>query len=166
MIRLAVLNFAGACFLAWAWWLGFTNMVTAADPFHITYAIGAVFLAGVAFTFRRMWVVSRLPRYSTEENRREGRKATIRNRAVADVVESLAMLGLVGSALGLLYAFGGVSESALGTPDGIKDAAIHVLMGVKLLAGATLAGISLALWMVWNNRMLETATALYNEDIS
>jgi hypothetical protein len=158
--RLFVLNFAGACLIIWAWWAGFIGMITAADPFHITSAIAAFFVSGTAYAF---WRARQLASASTLK---EARIAWIKNVALVDVIESLAMLGLIGTALGLLHAFGGVNKDSLGSPEGIKDAAVHVLTGVKLLAGATLAGIGLALWSVWNNRMIETATALRIEELS
>ncbi len=166
IFRLFIVNFAGSCVMVWAWWNGIFAMVAAADPFHITTIIAATFFAGVLYTFRRARAVSRLPILRTREAQREGRKALIRNAPIADIVESLALLGLIGSALGLLHAFGGVSKETLGTADGIKDAGAHVLGGVTLLAGATLAGSVTALWTIWNNRLLETATALHNEDLS
>lgn len=158
--RLFIVNFAGACLVAWAWWNGFIGMITAADPFHITSVIAAAFTAGTLYAF---WRARQLAAASTIK---QARIAWIKNVALVDVIESLAMLGLIGTALGLLHAFGGVNKESLGSPEGIKDAATHVLTGVQLLAGATLAGISLALWMVWNNRMVETATALRIEELS
>jgi hypothetical protein len=171
--RLFIFNFAGLCATAAAYMLGLVDMITAADPFHITYFIAAVFVAGMALTFWRAWRVASMPAAGTitsvralAKAKQEARKAGIRNLAIGDVVESLAMLGLMGSALGLLYAFGGIDKGALASLDGIKAAAVQVLTGVSTLAGATLAGVSLALWTIWNNRMVETATALYLEDLS
>lgn len=158
--KMFVYNFAGLCLAAWAWWVGYLGMIAAADPFHVTSVIAAVFVAGTGYAF---WRAYQLAKACTLK---EARIAWIKNMALVDVIESLAMLGLIGTALGLLYAFGKVDKESLGSPEGIKDAAIHVLTGVQLLAGATLAGISLALWSVWNNRMVETATALRIEDLS
>lgn len=166
LARLYIVNFAAAVFLAWAWVSGYVDMVTAADPFHVTRYIAGAFLAGAVFTFWRVRCVGRLPKEKTADARREGRKAEIRNRPVGDVVESLSMLGIIGTAIGMLYAFGEINQDTLGTVEGFKDAAVHALIGVKLLAGATLAAVSFALWTVWNNRILETATALHNEELS
>ena len=160
MIKLFVLNFAGACFLVWAWSLGLIGMITAADPFHVSYVIAGAFFLGVLYSFRRMRAVGFIT------SAKQGRIATIKNAAVADVVESLSMLGLVGSALGLLFAFSGIDQSALASPEGMTHAMINVLTGVKLLAGATLAGSATSLWTTWNNRFLETATALKQEEFT
>lgn len=164
--KLFIINFIGSCVMVWAWWIGIFAMIAAADPYHITTAIVSAFSAGVLYTFHRARALARLPKEATKEAQKAGRIAAILNAPIGDVVESLALLGIVGSALGLLHAFTGISKDALVSLDGFKDAAIHVLTGVKLLAGATLAGCGLALWTIWNNRLLETATALHNEDIS
>jgi hypothetical protein len=152
--------------MVWAWWQGIFGMVASADPYHITTAIIGAFLAGVLYTFRRARAVCRLPKAKTPDAQREGRKAAVLNSPIADVIESLVLLGLIGSALGIVHAFTGIDKDALATPDGVKDAGIHALTGVTLLAGATLAGSSTALWTIWNNRLLEMETALHNEDIS
>lgn len=166
IFRLFIVNFAGSCVMVWAWWNGVFAMVGNADPFHITWVIATTFCAGVLYTFCRARAVSKLPRQKNMGAERAGRKAAILNTPIADVAESLALLGLIGSALGLLHAFGGVNKEMLSTTDGIKDAGAHVLGGVTLLAGATLAGTTTALWTIWNNRLLEMATALHNEDAS
>lgn len=160
MIRLFIFNFVVACFLVWAWWVGFVHLITAADPFHVTYIIAAMFFAGVLYTFKRMRAVGFI------SSKKEGRIANILNMAVGDVVESLSMLGLVGSALGLLYAFSGIDQSSLASPQGMVGAMVNVLTGVKLLAGATLAASSSALFTIWNSRMLETAQLLKNEEFN
>jgi len=165
-LKLFVVNFIGSCVMVWAWWNGIFAMVAAADPYHITAAIIVAFLGGVLYTFRRARAVQRLPRLISKTAQREGRKAVILNSPIADVIESLVLLGLIGSALGLIHAFGGVDKETLATTEGVKDAGVHVLAGVTLLAGATLAGSSTALWTIWNNRLLEMETALHNEDIS
>jgi hypothetical protein len=169
--RLVVFNLAGLAIVAFGWMRGYASMVTAADPFHMSYVIGGVFLAGLALTFWRASRIARMPAvgtitsiYARIHAKKKARKEGIRNLAIGDVIESLAMLGLIGSALGLLYAFGGIDKAALTSLDGIKAAAGNVLTGVSTLAGATFTGMAMALWTIWNNRMLETATALYLED--
>lgn len=164
--RLFIVQFIGSCVMVWAWLQGIFGMVAAADPYHITTIIITAFLAGVLYTFHRARAVQRLPKEATKEAQRAGRKAAILNTPIADVIESLVLLGLIGSALGIVHAFFGIDAEALATADGMKGAGIHALTGVTLLAGATLAGSSTALWTIWNNRLLEMTTALHNEDIS
>lgn len=165
-LKLFIVQFIGSCVMVWAWWNGIFAMVASADPYHITAAIIAAFLGGVFYTFRRARAVCRLPKTVSADAQREGRKAVIFNSPIADVVESLVLLGLIGSALGIVHAFTGISKETLATAEGVKEAGVHALTGVTLLAGATLAGSSTALWTIWNNRLLEMETALHNEDIS
>ena len=164
--KLFIVNFIGSCVMVWAWWVGIFGMIAGADHYHITTAIIVAFLAGVLYTFRRARAVQRLPKVISKANQREGRKAAILNTPIADVAESLVLLGLIGSALGIVSAFFGTDQGTLSTPEGMKDAGVHALSGVTLLAGATLAGSATALWTIWNNRLLEIETALHNEDIS
>ena len=166
ILKLFIVNFIGSCVMVWAWWMGIFAMVAGADPYHITTAIIAAFLAGLLYTILRARAIQRLPKQISKAAQREGRRAVILNSPIADVIESLVLLGLIGSALGIVHAFTGISKEALSTPDGVKDAGIHALTGVTLLAGATLAGSSTALWTIWNNRLLEMETALHNENIS
>jgi hypothetical protein len=165
-LKLFIVNFIGSCVMVWAWWMGIFAMIAGADYYHITTAILVAFFAGVLYAFRRARAVERLPKVVSKAAQREGRKAAILNTPIADVAESLVLLGLIGSALGIVSAFFGTNQETLSTPEGMKEAGVHALSGVTLLAGATLAGSTTALWTIWNNRVLEIATALHNEDIS
>jgi hypothetical protein len=171
--RLFVFNFAGAALVTWAWMRGYVDMLTAADATHMTAVISGLFGVGLASVGWRAWALSRaasggIPSSiaSAFRARRDARKLAIRNEHIGDIVESLVILGLVGNAVGFLIGFRGVDAGTFGSAEGLREGGAHLLAGVGTAFGSTIAGLSMALWTLWNNRMLATATALYAEDLN
>lgn len=145
--RLFITNFAGLCFIAWAWWCGYVARVVEADGAHMAYIIAAVFVAGVASTF---WQASRVGKISADASR-------IGSAHLYDLFAALFILGIIGNAIGFLNAFGGVNIDDLGTPEGVRKAGAQLLSGAGTAFGSTLVGLSLALWTSVNLRILATA---------
>lgn len=148
MIRLAILNFAGACFLAWAWMMGYVERVTKADGAHMTYVIAALFAIGLASTFWQMMKVAS-PGVSK-------RGALISSGHLYDIFAGLFILGIIGNAIGFLNAFGGVNVADLASPDGMRKAGAQLLSGASTAFGSTIVGLALALWTSANLRVLAT----------
>lgn len=146
MIRLAVLNFAGACFLAWAWWLGYVARVTEADGAHMTWIIAGLFLVGLLSTF---WQALK-----TGSPGASRRSAMIASGHLYDIFAGLFILGIIGNAIGFLTAFGGVNVADLATPDGMRKAGAQLLSGASTAFGSTIVGLALALWTSANLRVL------------
>lgn len=147
MRRLFIANFAGACFIAWAWSLGYISRVVEADGAHMAYIIATVFAAGVISTFMQ---ASRVGKISAEESR-------ISSAHLYDLFAALFILGIIGNAIGFLNAFGGVNIADLGTPEGVRKAGAQLLSGAGTAFGSTLVGLTLALWTSVNLRILATA---------
>jgi hypothetical protein len=121
-IRLFILNFAGACFVAWAWWLGYVQQVFNGDVSHLSYLIAAVFLASTAVAIA-------------------GRKSHLPRVEII-----LVTLGLIGNVIGFVIALSGMDVSAVGTADGAQKVAVELLAGMGVAFYSTLTGAVLALW--------------------
>jgi hypothetical protein len=145
--RLFIANFGGACFVIWAYWLGYIARVVEADGAHMAYIIATVFLAGVISTF---FQASRVGKISVEQSR-------IGSAHLYDLYTALFILGIIGNAIGFLTAFGGVDIADLATPEGVRKAGAQLLSGAGTAFGSTLVGLTLALWTSINLRILATA---------
>lgn len=146
MIRLYVLNVAGACFVVWAYWLGFVERVTKADGAHMTLIIAAVFLAGLLSTF---WQAAKVGKTSK-------RVLLIDSGHLYDVLAGLFILGIIGNAIGFLMAFGGINIADLASPEGMRKGGAQLLSGASTAFGSTIVGLVLALWTSANLRVLAT----------
>lgn len=173
LYRLIIFNACGFAFVVWAWTMGLVDLVLDADPTKITHVIAALFVAGLAsLGWRALKVNAAIdtPLAAQVATRhktwRAAKKLPITNEHLGDIPEYLVLLGLIGNAVGFLMAFGGVDMGSLGTADGLMDAGTQILAGIGTAFGSTVAGCVLALWAMFNYRMLVTATALYIEDVT
>lgn len=142
MIRLFIANFAGACVVAWAWWLG------QLDRFYghgAVWLLSGVFVVGVASAFLSL-------------ARRQS--ALLKAEHLEDFVKALFVIGIIGNAWGMLQAFAGIDPSALSEPARAAEAGANLLAGAGTAFGSTLVGLTLALWMIINVRIVNTALGL------
>ena len=167
--RLIIVNVCGISFLVWAWSLGYVQQVFKGDVSHISYVISVLFFLGLLSTFRRAFKVSRAmdenADYLTRKQlQAKAAKMPAKNAHIADIIEWLVLLGLIGNVVGFLLALAGADVSSLNTPEGTQKLAGQLLAGLGVAFYTTLAGTVFALWTSVNYRMLETATSLYIED--
>lgn len=173
LLRLAVFNTCGVFLLIWAWTLGYIQRVFEGDVSHISYIIVALFVVGLISTFWRATKTSaglnalkvHAPLHSRNRARHAAKKMAVKNAHLGDVLEALVLLGLIGNVVGFLIAMSGADLASLNTPEGAQALAAQLLAGLGVAFYTTLAGTVLALWTMVNVRMLETATALYVEDL-
>lgn len=126
MIRLAVLNFAGAAFVTWAWWLGYVGFVYSHDISRVSYLITVVFAFGMIAAFRR-------------------------RVAVLERVEVwLVTLGLIGNVIGFIIALQNIDTGSLGSAEGVQKVAAALLAGMGVAFCSTLVGAVGALWISVN----------------
>jgi len=122
-LRLFVLNFAGLCFLAWAWSLGYVQFVFAHDVSHISYLISAVFV----------WCVARVFWGKTDH--------------LEEAEKQLTGLGFIGTLVGFILALSGLSDGSMTTPDGLMHIGTGLLSGVGVAFCASLVGVICAQWL-------------------
>jgi hypothetical protein len=130
MIRLAILNFAFACFIAWAWALGYVGFVFSHDVSHISYLISALFVASMAGVF--MGKIAHLER----------------------VEIWLVTLGLIGNVVGFIIALQNIDTGSLGSAEGVQKVAASLLAGMGVAFCSTLVGAVAALWTSVNAWMI------------
>lgn len=126
MIRLGILNFAGLCFIAWAWWLGYVGFVFTHDVSHISYLISALFVASMVGVFL-------------------GRAGHLERAEVW-----LVTLGLIGNVVGFIIALQNIDTGSLGTAEGVQKVAASLLAGMGVAFCSTLVGAVAALWISVN----------------
>jgi hypothetical protein len=125
-LRLFVLNFAGLCFLTWAWFLGYVQFVFAHDVSRISYLISALFVVSMAGVFL-------------------GKTAHLERTEVWAVT-----LGLIGNVIGFILALQNIDTGSLGTAEGVQKVAASLLAGMGVAFCSTLVGAVAALWMSVN----------------
>lgn len=123
MIRLAIVHFAGLCFLAWAWFLGYVGFVFTHDVSHISYLISAVFV----------WCVARVFWGKTDH--------------LEEAEKQLTGLGFIGTLIGFILALIPVADGSMSTPDGLMHIGTGLLSGVGVAFCASLVGVVCAQWL-------------------
>lgn len=126
MIRLFVLNFAFACFVAWAASLGYIQFIFTHDISHLSYAISALFVASIAGVF--LGKTDHLER----------------------VEVWLVTLGLIGNLIGFVLAMHGIDTGALGTAEGVQKVAANLLAGMGVAFCSSLVGAVASIWVSIN----------------
>ena len=126
MIRLSITNFAGLCFLAWAWWLGYVGFVFSHDVSHISYLISVLFVASMVGVF--LGKTGHLER----------------------VEVWLVTLGLIGNVVGFILALQNIDTGSLGSAEGVQKVAASLLAGMGVAFCSTLVGAVAALWISIN----------------
>lgn len=158
--KLFIVNFAGACLLAWAWMLGYLGKLAQADASHMGLLIAAVFVVGVASTLwqaRKVDKASRLPDnpYGNRQRLLGKRIITTSSAHLGDLLTLLFILGILGNAIGFLMAFGMIKMD--GSTEAMRAAGAQLLAGTGTAFGSTITGLSLAAWTIVNLRILTTA---------
>lgn len=156
LFRLTIFNICGAAGLIAAWRLGYVQQVVEADAVHMAYIIAAVFAVGIVSNF---WctVKATAVRFKGMA-RRDVVGLQIRTEHLRDIFAALFILGIIGNAVGMIVAFGGGSGDA-------GEIAQRVLAGIGTSFGSTVAGLTLALWLMGANRILATEIDLMSEGI-
>ncbi|MBZ9984910.1 hypothetical protein LB521_27640 [Mesorhizobium sp. BR-1-1-8] len=123
LTRLYIINFAGACFVAWAAWFGYVQFVFSHDVSHISYGIAAVFVLCVVRVF-----------LGHTDHLEEAEK-------------QLTGLGFIGTLVGFILALSGISGASMSTPDGLMSIGTGLLSGVGVAFCASLVGVICAQWL-------------------
>lgn len=172
--KLYVMNFAGACMISWAVWLGYVQQIFSGDVSHISSAIVVLFLLGVASVFYLARDLGKLQTQHVEATSsydlRKIRQATarlqIRQAHMWDLVEWLVLLSLIGNAVGFYISAQGIDPSALASTEGIVANAGKMLSGVGVAISGTIVGGIACFWTWLNVRTLDTATSLFAEEVN
>lgn len=185
ILRFGAVNLAGFALLGAAWLRGWIDVVIAADQTGLTFAIFAVFLAGLAVCGMKVWrtgsemiaVRSEQPSagswassyISSIDGRDSGARAivasTLRLRlsdwiaVVRHFANSLVLLGLIGTVIGFIIALSGIDPATVSDVKSISPMVSELLAGMAVALYTTLAGATLNLWLTINHRLLAGTTA-------
>lgn len=167
--RLFIMNFAGACLVVWAYWVGYIARVTEGDTAHMAEIMAGLFLLGVASTFRTAFKVEAIRDKAdlTANGRLKGIRALIiRARHIVVFTGILFILSIIGNAIGIKAMFHGIDPSSLSSPDGGQGLVAQVMAGAGMSFGSTIIGASLYIWTTFNAMMLYTEMKLLELEAS
>lgn len=161
--KLYILNFAGACFLVWAYWLGYIARVTEGDIAHMAEIMAGLFLLGLVSTFRMAFKVEAIrdkPNMTANGRLKSIRALIVRGEHLLVFSGSLFILSIIGNAIGIKAGFHGIDVQSLASSEGVLRLGAQVLSGASMTFGSTIIGASLSIWTTFNAMMLYTEMRL------
>lgn len=164
--RLLVVNFCGACLVAWATVQGYTMEIIREDTSYISLVIIGLFLAGLYTVSTRAYKVSKnlnalKAGQSIDVN---SVKFLAKGEHVNDISNWLVTLGLLGTVIGFIMALASMDQGQMATAAGVQASIGQLVGGMKVAIYTTLVGAFFGLWLDVNRRILATATVLMLED--
>ena len=189
--QFAVFNLAAASLLGAAYAQGWVTTIVLADTTRLTIGIFAVFLGGLAWCARKIWMVSseincvrrfdpcresRATRYLEEVRGRSAGSRAITGAAlrvrlasqisgVRYVANSLVLLGLIGTVLGFVIALSGVDPATAGDVHVIGPMVSKLIQGMSVALYTTLVGAVLSLWLTINYHILSSGAVRLATDL-
>lgn len=184
LLRFGLVNLAGFALLGAAFGQGWIDIIVRSDSSGLTIAIAGVFLVGLglaAYRARRIsrelnlvraydpLVPSRVRLYLEAIRARgegsrsiaaEALKLKLGDRlgTVRHLANTLVLLGLIGTVIGLIEALGGIRSDAAGNADAIGPMVSTLIRGMSVSLYTTLVGSVLNLWLMANHRVLVSGT--------
>lgn len=163
--RLLITNGFALALFVWAYSLGYVQKVLERDVSNISEVIFGLFVIGLISTFIRGYKVSealnhfKKTHYKSKSLTTKYRKMPAKNTHIYRIAEFLAILGLVGNALGFFIA---LDHAGVGGSN--QQIADSLLAGMGVAFGSTLVGSITGLLTLINYGMIETATSMLIED--
>jgi hypothetical protein len=161
MYRLFITNGVGLATVVLLWFLGYVQQAIQGDQTHLIYLITAVFLFGVVSTFHRASKVSKLMdsfKSGLPVSKVNSTKFLVKSSHLDDIPEILAGLGLLGTLMGFVLGFAGVTDLD-------KDSAV-ILAGFSTAIWTTITSTFLFIWTLINKRILFTTSVSLLEDVN
>jgi len=184
LLRFGLLNIAAFALLAAAWGNGLVARAFAADTTRLVMVIAAVFVAGLAVAFWRVYETSREinrtrsfdpgePSVAAAYVRRVAGKdsqsrqilaSSLRLRLgqritlVRHIGNSLVFLGLIGTVVGFIIALSGVDPDTVGDVENVSPMVAALIQGMSTALMTTLVGAVLNIWLMANYQLLASGT--------
>lgn len=158
--RMFLFNVVMFALLGVGYFMGFTQLVFTSDHTYVTSVIAGLFLLGLVGSFNRAIKVGEaLNTLKTggKVDRADILKMPIKNAYLSTILNSLTGLGILGTVAGMYIMSHNVDLQS-------ANAAQALLGNLGIAFMCTFAGISTTIWLEFNVRMLDTATALLVKD--
>jgi hypothetical protein len=155
LYRLIIFDACAIAALVWGTVAGFVWPMFSTDTSRISVLIVVVFLAGKVSLFGRCAKVS-----AAKNSQKAGEKLRLKpdsfmakSEHLSDMVEAVAILGLVGTLIGLAMVIQSLDPSA-----DYAAAIDHIKEGGSIAVNTSIVGAIAGLWLNVGRRMLHTAT--------
>ena len=179
LARFLAVNLAAAMLFAGAWTLGWPQRAIEADASRLTWVIAAVFVAG---WFLCLWRLAKIAfelncahrgachvlnhyrsvvaaRGAATARRALELRLFGRIAAVRHVANTLVLLGLIGTVVGFIHAFSGITGEVVGDTGKASEVITAAMNGMAIALYTTLVGTVGHVWLMTCYRMLETGAA-------
>lgn len=169
LYRIIIVNAVGAVLLAYAWQKGWVTTLFDGDSTGLCYAMTGLFLIFLVSLSIRATKVSGLlnrskkagftPRYVNKA------KFMAKQTHLGAIPNWIALLGLIGTVVGIAMALLAVDPEAMASTDGMRTAIGGLIEGIQIALYTTIVGSVLGLWASINWQILRTATVSALEDV-
>ncbi|HYH18417.1 MAG TPA: MotA/TolQ/ExbB proton channel family protein [Azospirillum sp.] len=151
-----------------AWIAGWIQQVHKADETGMAYVVAGTFLAGLGLSGWRLWKIAdemdrlkegrgRVRRFASE--RALELKLFARISHVRHIANSVMLMGLMGTVLGLIHGLLGIKGASIGDATAAAEVISGLISGMGTALYLSLVALVLSLWLNSNFQMLRTATA-------
>lgn len=144
--KLFIVNTAGACVVAWAFFMGYAQALHEADASNMGYVLAAIFMAATTGAF---WLAHGV------DNWDKRKPVALRHNIISTAYLHLAgislfILGVVGNAIGFRIAFTVLKNANVSDAAGLIEVIRELFPGLGTALGATIVGLTLGLWTIVN----------------
>lgn len=167
--RFLIMNAAGFAAALAAWRSGWIDRIIDGDQSHIIYLLFATFAVGVVLSGWRVWkIAAGLDRVKSGEIHYHGRpvdhralelKLFGRISHIRHLANSLMLLGLIGTVLGLIQALTSLNGSSIGDAGAAARVIAGLVAGMGTALYLSLTGLVLSLWLNCNFQVLRRASS-------
>lgn len=169
LYRLILLNALAVALLGWCYAQGFLQYVYTSGGYYsqiICLGITALFAVGFLSACIRAVKISHLinRKKSGEFFQINRLKLIEKNAHIADMVNWIVTIGLIGTVIGFAGALYGISIEDIANESGIRKIIINMMEGITLAINTTIVGAVLALWLDIIRRIIQTATSYLFKD--
>lgn len=180
VLRFAAVNLTAFALLGAAWMHGLVGLVVRGDGSHLSVAMFALFLVGLALCGWRIWQTSReLNEIRRPDPARPSRatayleairgrggdsrsllasalklKLSARLAAVRQIANALVLIGLIGTVVGFIVVLSGVDPAKASDVASVGPMISNLVSGMGIALYTTLVGAVLNIWLTANCHIL------------
>lgn len=166
--KFVVFNGTAVAGVVVAWLAGWVQQVHKADETGMAYIVAGTFLAGLGLSGWRLWKIAdemdrlkegrgRVQRFASE--RALELKLFARISHVRHIANSVMLMGLMGTVLGLIHGLLGIQSASIGDASAAAQIISGLISGMGTALYLSLVALVLSLWLNSNFQLLRTATA-------